>query len=256
MRFGLSLLVSFLVFGTLHSEEPTFPKFKTQEIATDLKVGYAVIVADINEDKKPDIVVVDKHRIIWYENPTWKMHTILTGTTKPDNVCITALDVDGDGHLDLVIGADWAPFNTKSGGTLQWLKRGKNPDEEWTMHPIGEEPMVHRVRTVPNLMGDGKPYIVLVPLMGRDSSARANWMDGRPVRILAYPIPKDPMRGPWEPVVLSEELHVCHNFWPMPGKTKNDPAEILITAYEGVFNLQKTGAKWTATKLVQAIRRT
>jgi hypothetical protein len=249
MRNYLALLAMTLLFGQIRAEEPNFPKFKMQEIATDLKVGYAVIVADINEDKKPDIVVVDKHRIIWYENPTWKVHTILTGTTKPDNVCIAALDIDADGHLDLVIGADWAPFNTKSGGTLQWLKRGKNLDEEWTMYPIAEEPMVHRVRTVPNLMGDGKPYIVLVPLMGRDSSAKANWVDGRPVRILAYPIPKDPVRGPWEPVVLSDELHVCHNFWPVPGKKPGDPTDILITAYEGVFRLHKGADKWSTTKI-------
>jgi len=36
-----------------------FPTFKMQEIAKDLEVGYAVLIADINGDKKPDIVVVD-----------------------------------------------------------------------------------------------------------------------------------------------------------------------------------------------------
>jgi hypothetical protein len=97
--------------------DPAFPKFKPQEIATDLTVGYAVLIEDINEDKKPDIVVVDSKRVVWYENPTWKVHTILTSKAKTDNVCITALDIDGDGHRDLVIGADWEPSNTKSGGT-------------------------------------------------------------------------------------------------------------------------------------------
>ncbi|MFY8200397.1 MAG: FG-GAP repeat domain-containing protein, partial [Pirellula staleyi] len=50
------------------------------------------------------MVVVDSNRIIWFENPTWKLHTIITGQTKPDNVCIAAHDIDGDGHLDLMIG--------------------------------------------------------------------------------------------------------------------------------------------------------
>ena len=114
MRFNLSLLFAIgVAISPIRAAD--FPQFKMQEIATDLSVGYAVIAADINGDKKPDLVVVDTKRVVWYENPTWKMHTIISGKTKPDNVCIAALDIDGDGKLDLVLGADWKPFNTKEG---------------------------------------------------------------------------------------------------------------------------------------------
>lgn len=244
----LTLAGFLIVAAQSHAGETAFPKFKVQEIATDLTVGYAVIVMDVNEDGMPDIVVVDSKRVLWYENPTWKPHTIITGKTKPDNVCITALDIDGDGHLDLVLGADWRPFDTKTGGTLQWLKRGKTLDEEWSIHPIAEEPMVHRVRTA-DIDGSGKQTIVLVPLLGRESTKEANWMNGRPVRVLAYPVPKDPVKGPWTPVVLNEDLHVCHNFWPIPNsKRKDGPNDILVAAYEGVFQLHQDGEKWEATK--------
>jgi hypothetical protein len=242
----ISLLLALALAAPLGADAPGFPKFKMQEIATDLTVGYAVIVADINEDGKPDIVVVDSKRVVWYENPTWKCRTIITGKTKPDNVCIAALDIDGDGHLDLVLGADWKPFDTKKGGTLQWLKRGKTLDEEWSIYPIGEEPTVHRVR-VADIDGSGKPAIILAPLMGRDSSATANWVDGRPVRILAYSIPKDPTKGPWSPKVLSEELHVVHNFWPM---TRSDNSiEILAASFEGVSTIAQEGGKWRTTHI-------
>jgi hypothetical protein len=230
------------------AEEPAKPiHFEAQEIAKDLKIGYAVTVADINGDGKLDIIVVDKHRVVWYENPSWKMHTIIEGMTKPDNVCIAVLDIDGDGQLDIVLGADWAPFNTKSGGTLQWLKRGKTLDEPWTMYPISEEPTVHRVR-IADIDGSGKQAIVLAPLMGRDSTAQANWMDGRPVRILAYPIPKDPIKGPWTPVVLSDSLHVVHNIWPMPqGKGRQD--QIWAASYEGANLIQQQGDKWRTARM-------
>ncbi|MDB5310574.1 MAG: repeat-containing protein [Gemmataceae bacterium] len=229
-----------------------FPRFKTQEIDTALSIGYAVLVADINGDQKPDIVVVDQLKVVWYENPTWKKRVILDGKTKPDNVCAAAVDIDGDGQLDLVLGAGWKPFDTANPGTLQWLKRGKTLDEEWTMYPIPcDEPMVHRLRAF-DIDGDGKPEIVHVPLMGRDSTAKGNWLDGRPVRVMAYKIPKDPEKAEsWKPTVLVEELHAAHNFYPVaaeriPHKYGNP---ILVASYEGVSVLRRDGDKWATSKL-------
>src|SRR5208282_117841 len=149
------------------------PRFRVQEIETGLKVGYAVILADINGDGKPDIVVVDTTRVYWYENPTWKRRTIIEGQTKRDNVCIAAYDIDGDGQLDLALGADWWPFDTKTGGTLQWLKRGKTLDDPWTVYPIAEEPTIHRIRFA-DLDGDGKQTLIVAPIMGRDSTKEKN----------------------------------------------------------------------------------
>src|SRR5437868_15169226 len=45
------------------------PKFRVQEIDTGLSIGYAVQVADLNGDGKPDILVVDQSKVVWYENP-------------------------------------------------------------------------------------------------------------------------------------------------------------------------------------------
>src|SRR5881398_1103368 len=83
------------------------PSFKTQEIDKTLAIGYAVSVVDINGDGKPDIVVVDKARVIWFENPTWKLHTVMEGQKALDNVCMDAYDIDGDGQVDLALGAGW-----------------------------------------------------------------------------------------------------------------------------------------------------
>jgi hypothetical protein len=227
-----------------------FPKFKVQELATDLTVGYAVILADVNNDTKPDIVVADSKRVIWYENPTWKVRTIIGAKTKPDNVCITALDIDGNGDVEFVLGAGWKPSDTQTPGTLQWLKRGKTLDEEWTVHPIPcGEPTVHRVRAF-DVDGDGRPEIVHVPLQGRGASAKGNYTDGRPVRVIAYKLPVDPVAGPWVPMVLSEELHVAHNFWPWPAPLPGDPPVILVASYEGVSTIwrDRTGT-WKTQRL-------
>ena len=224
-----------------------FPSFKIQEIDSGLKIGYAVIVVDIDGDKKPDIVVVDQLKIVWYQNPTWKKRIILDGKTKPDNVCIAALDIDGDGLPELVVGAGWKPFDTKNPGTLQWLKRGKTLDDEWTMHAIPcDEPMVHRVRVI-DTDGDGKPEIVMAPLMGKGATKEKNWMDGRPVRILSYKVPaKDPEKPEnWKPTVISEDLHVVHNFCAF---SEREGMPVLAASYEGLTLLSNRGDKWTGLR--------
>jgi hypothetical protein len=216
-----------------------FVRFRTQEIATDLGVGYAVLLVDVNGDGKKDIVVVDQRRVLWYENPTWKPRTIIENKTKPDNVCIAAHDIDGDGQLDFALGADWRPFDTKTGGTLQWLKRGKTLDEPWTVYPIDMEPMVHRMRFA-DVDGDGKAELVVAPLMGRGATGKNNWTDA-PVRVLAYRIPRDPTRDRWVPEVLDHKLHVVHNLWPVPAR-HGKGQDILTASYEGVHLLTRDRA--------------
>jgi hypothetical protein len=231
-------------------KEAVFPRFEMQEIAKDLGVGYAVLLVDVNGDGKKDIVVVDQKRVVWYENPTWKRRIIIENQTKPDTVCIAAYDIDGDGQIDFALGADWRPFDTKSGGTIQWLKRGKTLDEKWTVYPIGEEPTVHRMRFV-DIDGSGKPHLVVTPLMGRNSTQKANWMDGSPVRILAYKIPKDPTKDRWVPEVIDESLHVVHNLCEDKAIRflGEKGASIYAASYEGVNLFMPDKGEWKFLKI-------
>src|SRR6266568_4672001 len=117
MPFGLLTFVA-------SSLAADFPTFKAQEIDPHVgEVCYAVTTADVDGDKKPDIVAVTEDAVVWFANPSWEKHTIIKGQTARDNVCIQAHDIDGDGRIDFALGAGWKPSDTQGGGTLQWLGR-------------------------------------------------------------------------------------------------------------------------------------
>jgi hypothetical protein len=227
---------------------PLFVSFRMQELDEKLDIGYAVTCVDVNGDGKKDIVVVDSKRVIWLENPSWKVHTIIKGLTKPDNVCIDAYDIDGDGKLDFALGAGWkGPAASNDNSTLQWLKRGKNLDEDWTAYPIDLEPTIHRIRFA-DIDGNGKAALISVPLVGRGATAKNNWTDGSPVRVTAYRIPADPAKDRWMPEVLDETLHTTHNFEAIDAVGRKGK-DVLVASYEGVHLLSLSEKKWKKRQL-------
>jgi hypothetical protein len=217
--------------------------FRSEEFANDLGVGYAVRLADINEDGHLDILVVDKRRLVWYEAPTWKVHEMLGPATKPDNVCMALHDIDGDNRFDVALGADWT-LNTAAGGTIQWLRRARYPLEGWDLLDIGEEPTVHRMHWA-DIDADGQDELLVCPLLGRGTT-RPDYQENG-VRLLAYEIPDDPVAGPWRPTVITDELHVTHNFLPVDVDADGQ-LEILIVSFEGVSLLKRVNeGSWQRT---------
>lgn len=219
--------------------------FQTEELKTQLTVGYAVRLLDMNGDQKLDIAIVDSERILWLENPGWHEHVLIgPGQTKKDNVCFAPYDIDRDGKVDFAVGADWNPGNTTTGGSIQWIRSSSG--NNWTVHAIGDEPTTHRMAFA-DLDGDGHAELLVSPLLGRDTT-RPEFAE-RGVRLLSYAIPRDPIGGPWEPRVINEELHVSHNI--LPTDIDGDGRlEILVVSFEGVHLLHQADAgRWIRTRI-------
>lgn len=220
---------SCLLAATLHDANVSAVDFATHVVDPHPgKVVYAVSVADINGDGADDIVAATENRVLWYQAPDWQAHVILDGVTQPDNVCITALDIDRDGQVDLAIGAGWP----ENGGTIQWLSRGDDVDAPWQRHAITAEPWTHRMRWA-DVLGKGEPQLIVSPLNATVHP------DG--VRLLALEIPRDPRRDRWKPTLLNDDLNRLHNHWcvapdviGMPAESSKDRPVTLTASEEGV----------------------
>lgn len=236
-----------LVFGLAGALSAGDFQLTEQELPTKLQVGYAVRLVDMNDDQRLDILIVDSKRLVWLENPHWTEHALTDDSTHAfDNVCCAPTDIDGDGRLDLAVGADWQPNNTASGGTIQWIRPGNAPHELWTYHEIGHEPTVHRMQFA-DLDGNGSPELIVAPLKG--TATNAPDFAERGVRLLSYAIPADPANGPWKAEVLNEELHVVHNFWPTDFNGDGQ-VDLLVVSFEGVHLLERgPDAKWRRTRI-------
>ncbi len=222
--------------SALHAEIPE-PRFRALTIDTNVAIGYGLAIADIDGDKRPDIVLCDKEEIAWYQNPKWEKHVIARKLTALDHVCVAAADIDGDGKAEIAVGAGWNPGDTENSGALFYLIPPADRTQPWTPVALPHQPTVHRIRWVRDWQN--RMTLISVPLHGRGNNPGKG--EGAGVKIQRYLPPANP-RDEWKVEVLNESFHKTHNFDPVQWDT--DPAqELLVAAKEGVFALN-----WSSTQ--------
>ncbi len=212
--------------------------FSSEVLPVELTVGYAVRAVDVNADNRLDIAIVDSKRVLWLENPSWQAHIIYeTPAAKFDNVCFAPHDINSDGRLDFALGADWQVNNSNSGGTIGWLEQPQSGP--WRMHAIATEPTTHRMNWV-KLGSTDQPSLVVAPLKGR--GVLPPEFDQIGVRLLAFDPPQNPTEQTWERRLITDALHVMHNF-EVVDLNEDGQSELLTASYEGVTWVQFDGDK-------------
>src|SRR5690606_1921055 len=88
------------------------PHFEEQIIDDQVAIGYGLAIGDVDGDGKPDILMADKKQFVWYRTGDWKRFVMVDNLTASDNVCIAARDIDGDGKVEVAVGAQWNPSET------------------------------------------------------------------------------------------------------------------------------------------------
>jgi len=261
-----SLICIHLCASVANSSEP---KFVAQTIDGAIQIGYGVDVGDVDGDGKPDILLADKKQFVWYRNPgtggdatsrdrqgavgaphrPWQKFVMAENLTEHDNVCITARDIDGDGKVEVAVGAQWNPGETsdpEQSGAIFYLIRPEDPTQKWEPIQIKpHDPTVHRMRWV--RVGAVESHLVVLPLHGWGN---ANGQ-GEGVNVLAFEIPND-VRGPWKRHTYNTGLHMTHNF--DVGSTKSpNTEELFIGGKEGMVNVDYRGSTWIGKRIPLAM---
>ncbi|MBX3253102.1 MAG: VCBS repeat-containing protein [Chitinophagaceae bacterium] len=205
------------------------PVFEEQVIDNNISIGYGLALGDVDGDGKPDILLADKKQFVWYRNGDWKKFVMVENLTEFDNVCIAAKDINGDGKVEVAVGAQWNPSETSNdqqSGAVFYLVRPQDPTQLWKPVRLHHEPTTHRMRWVQ--LKNGKHYLVVAPLHGRGNQGG----NGAGVKLMAYEFPKDVMNL-WKLHVLDSSLHLTHNF--------DVPA---APAQKGLYVASKEGVKF------------
>jgi hypothetical protein len=219
------------------------PKFETQVIDDHVSIGYGLAIGDVDVDGKPDILLADKKEFVWYRNGDWKRFVMVENLTESDNVCIAARDIDGDGKVEVAVGAQWNPGETSDttrSGSVHYLVRPKDPTQRWRPVELHHEPVIHRMRWV-RTQGN-RIQLIVVPLHGRGNKGG----EGKGVRVFAYEMPSDP-DDKWKLTLLDESMHMTHNL----DVVQDAGGEmVFIGGKEGIKELSFKNARWFSGWLV------
>ena len=224
-------LFIFLLHAMIEKSSNPFPvpKFEAQVIDDNISIGYGLALGDVDGDRKPDILLADKKQFVWYRNGDWKRFVMIENLTENDNVCIAARDLDGDGKVEVAVGAQWNPGETADStksGSVHYLVRPQDPTQLWKAVPLHHEPTVHRMRWA--RAADGSFYLLVLPLHGRGNKNG----EGAPVKLISYRFRKEPGKD-WNITVVDQSMHMTHNFDIVEDKSSKS-ADIYIGGKEGV----------------------
>jgi hypothetical protein len=217
-------------------------KFAEHTIATDLRGGYQVVVADLNHDGKPDIIALASgmKELVWFENPGWRRHVFVGNLTAAINCA--AWDTDGDGIPEIALAHQFSNDPAKSIGILSLLIHKGDPTQPWDMAEIDRLPTSHRLRWG-DLDGNGKKVLVNAPLAG--AQVKPPDYKGRVPLVFYRP-------GVWKREIISDELEgVLHGVY-ITDWDKDGREDILTASFLGIdlFRFGKDG-RWQRSRLAE-----
>jgi hypothetical protein len=142
------------------------PEFKAHDIA-EVKQAAQILAVDMNHDGKIDLVVLPQSGdLVWFENPGWERHVIVSNIHSM--IDLAAWDIDGDGIPEIVLAYEFSSRTKTSAGIVSLLKHNGDPRQPWTMMEIDRLPGTHRLHLA-DIDGSGTKVLVSSPVAAADT---------------------------------------------------------------------------------------
>ncbi len=218
-----------------------FPAFREVTVTSGLKMGYQLVVADLNVDGKPDIIVIDERstELAWFENPTWERHVLTTEV--PRTINLEVWDWDRDGKPEIAMAHNFETNPEKSAGNVLLLKSTGDVRQPWVKQEIDRIPTAHRLRWI-DPQGDGKKVLLVAPLVGLKARA-PDYADNAPIYIYRP--------GEWKRTLLTDEPRgILHSIAPVAWDKRGE--QLFTASFSGIhlYRLVKGGG-WRSEEITK-----
>ncbi|MBM3775410.1 MAG: VCBS repeat-containing protein, partial [Acidobacteria bacterium] len=224
--------------------------FRAHLIESKIPGGYAVLVTDLNRDRRPDVIGITSRltELAWYENPAWERHVLIENMSGLVN--LAAHDLDGDGIPELAVENEFSMVAAKSQGLVWLLRRPGDPRRPWKATRIDALTTSHHVAWA-DVDGDGDKELINAPLIG--AKALAPRYEDR-VPLVYYPVPKN-LEGEWKRRLIDDQLNgVLHRVRVVQWDGGKDE-ELLTAGFDGIVLHRASGKgekiRWENTLLAR-----
>jgi hypothetical protein len=204
--------------------------FQMHEIA-DIRGGYAVAVADFNNDGRLDVMAnsLGVPEVAWLENPSWERHVVISDVNSIVNQAMA--DINGDGIPEVAFQSSFAMQAANSDG-INWVAMSQGPDS-WNVQEIDRWNTSHHVAWA-DMDGDGSLELYNAPLIGPESLAPT--YDQDMASFFWYD------QGSWTRHLIDDQIPgIIHRIRPVKWDDSGRDA-ILMASFAGITLYQASGS--------------
>ena len=228
---------------------PITAPFHIHHVASGIGQGYSLIVADMNHDGRPDMVALGltADAVIWYENPTWTPHVIITAKDAPKPVYMDAADIDGDGIPEIALAYHFNTDPHKDTGTVAILHHDGDPRAPWKIERVIDNvPATHRVRFA-DISGTGKMALVVSPILAGTATGFPD-PDRNVTPLYVYRPEND-----WKRETITLENHGVSHGLDIQDWFGDGRQDVITSGYSGTNIHEFRDGKWTRTSLTPGL---